>query len=56
MKTPYKQHAVYKNGKVTTPESFKKPYWTVQEIGTLVPATPIILIPKAAALPHGLHQ
>jgi len=28
-----KQHAVYKNGKVTTPESFKKPYWTVQENG-----------------------
>ena len=26
-------HAVYKNGKVTTPESFKKPYWTVQENG-----------------------
>lgn len=28
-----KQHAVYKNGKVTTPESFKKPYYTVQENG-----------------------
>lgn len=28
-----KQHAVYKNGMVTTPESFKKPYWTVQENG-----------------------
>ena len=28
-----KMHAVYKNGKVTTPESFKKPYWTVQENG-----------------------
>ena len=28
-----KLHAVYKNGKVTTPESFKKPYWTVQENG-----------------------
>ncbi len=26
-------HAVYKNGKVTVPESFKKPYWTVQENG-----------------------
>ena len=26
-------HAVYKNGKVTTPESFKKAYWTVQENG-----------------------
>ncbi len=26
-------HAVYKNGKVTTPESFKKPYWTVHENG-----------------------
>jgi alkylation response protein AidB-like acyl-CoA dehydrogenase len=26
-------YAVYKNGKVTTPESFKKPYWTVQENG-----------------------
>ncbi|MBP7342791.1 MAG: acyl-CoA dehydrogenase [Smithellaceae bacterium] len=28
-----KLHAVYKDGKVTTPESFKKPYWTVQENG-----------------------
>jgi len=26
-------HAVYKNGKVTVPESFKKAYWTVQENG-----------------------
>ncbi|KAF0154110.1 MAG: acyl-CoA dehydrogenase domain-containing protein [Syntrophaceae bacterium] len=26
-------HAVYKNGKVTVPESFMKPYWTVQESG-----------------------
>ncbi len=26
-------HAVYKNGKVTVPESFMKPYWTVQENG-----------------------
>ena len=26
-------HAVYKNGKVTTPESFKKAYWTVHENG-----------------------
>jgi len=24
-------HAVYKNGKVTVPESFKKAYWTIQE-------------------------
>jgi len=26
-------HAVYKNGKVTIPESFKKAYWTIQENG-----------------------
>jgi alkylation response protein AidB-like acyl-CoA dehydrogenase len=26
-------HAVYKNGKVTVPESFKKGYWTIQENG-----------------------
>ena len=26
-------HAVYKNGKVTVPESFKKAYWTIQENG-----------------------
>jgi alkylation response protein AidB-like acyl-CoA dehydrogenase len=26
-------HAVYKDGKVTTPESFKKGYWAVQENG-----------------------